>query len=65
MHMSNYPSLITRTVMCPQCRASATLSYASFKGLPGQSFEHHFVYLCPNLCSLPQQELAALVEGRT
>ena len=61
--MSDARWLFTRTVQCPSCGADATLSYALADGTTDQA--QQFVFLCPNLCSLPQREIETLVDAET
>ena len=60
--MPDAPWLVTRTVQCPRCRADATLSYSLSTDGADHGNAERLVYLCPNLCNLPQDEIAALVD---
>lgn len=54
--------VITHTVPCPHCGAAATLSYAASTGDRDERQVDNVVYLCPTLCTLPPDEIAALVD---
>jgi hypothetical protein len=57
-------SLVSRSVVCPRCRADAVISYPRADHLHTDERQHDFVYLCPNLCTLQSHQAAALIPGR-
>ena len=60
--MADEVALVTRTVVCPRCRADATLSYAAADSTHGQSRADNIVYLCPNMCTFAPDEITALLD---
>ena len=54
--------LVTRTVMCPRCRADATLSYVMASTSDEKGRADNVVYLCPNMCTFAQDEVTALLD---
>jgi hypothetical protein len=56
-------SLVSRSVVCPRCRADAVISYPRAELHPDER-QHDIVYLCPNLCALQPHQAAALIPGR-
>ncbi len=60
--MSNHLFLTTRTVVCPRCRADATLSHTAATNTAERSRAcRRVVYLCPNMCAVSPDEITALL----
>ena len=60
--MTDEAHTVTTSVICPHCRAEATLIYTQVNAQPRPQHRHDMIYLCPNECVLTSRQISALID---